>query len=155
MLPGLPQQRNGPAVSHYGENHDAETVPKHRGVEGQMQGVAWVLPVLDRPENEWAIEHLHIDAAVSEPALTAPLPAGSQAVPQRQTRLPAIEIDGLAQQEPGHHPGQEHQMTVVNNRAVLTEEGDQLSMEPGTGCHGDLVWFRSPTLSWLHAHPID
>jgi hypothetical protein len=45
-------------------------------------------------------------------------------------------------------------MTLVANRAVLTQEADQLSMQLGTGCHGDLVWFRSPTLSWLPAHPI-
>jgi len=45
-------------------------------------------------------------------------------------------------------------MTMVADGAVLTQEADQLSMQLGTGCHGDLVWFRSPTLSWLPAHPI-
>ncbi len=45
-------------------------------------------------------------------------------------------------------------MTLVAGRAVLTEKSYQLSMEPGTGCHGDLDWFRSPTLSWLPAHPM-
>ena len=45
-------------------------------------------------------------------------------------------------------------MTLVANRAVLTEKGDQLTMELGTGCHENLDWFRSPTLSWLPAHPI-
>ena len=33
-------------------------------------------------------------------------------------------------------------------------QADQLSMQLGTGCHGDLVWFRSPTLPWLPAHPM-
>ena len=65
-----------------------------------------------------------------------------------------VETDRLAQQHPGHHPAQEHQMTLIGYRAVLTEKGDQLTMEPGTGCHGDLDWFRSPTLSWLPAYPI-
>jgi hypothetical protein len=37
---------------------------------------------------------------------------------------------------------------------VLTQEGDQLSMQLDTGWHGDLDWFRSPTLSWLPAHPM-
>jgi hypothetical protein len=46
-------------------------------------------------------------------------------------------------------------MTLVPSLAVLTEESDQLSMEPGTGCHGNLDWSDSPTLSWLPAHPMD
>jgi len=45
-------------------------------------------------------------------------------------------------------------MTLVTDRTVLTQEADQLSMQLGKGCHGDLVWFRSPTLSWLSAHPL-
>jgi hypothetical protein len=45
-------------------------------------------------------------------------------------------------------------MTLVTDRAVLTQEADQLSMQLGTGCHGDLVWSDSPTLSWLPAHPM-
>jgi len=111
--------------------------------------------VLDRPENQRAVEGLRVNTAVGQPALTAPLPAGCQAMGQRQTRLPAVETDGFAQQQPGHHPAQQHQMTLVADGAVLTQEADQLSMQLGTGCHGDLVWFRSPTLSWLPAHPID
>ena len=119
-----------------------------------MQGVAWVLPVLNRPEDQRAIHRLSVDAAIGQPALTAPLPAGSQAMGQRQTRLPAIETDRLAQQQPSHHPGEKHQMTLIADGAVLTQEADQLSMQLGTGCHGDLVWSDSPTLSWLPAHPF-
>jgi len=37
---------------------------------------------------------------------------------------------------------------------VLTQEADQLSMDAGRGCHEDLDWSDSPTLSWLPAHPI-
>ena len=119
-----------------------------------MQGLVWLLPALDRPEDQRAIEALRIDSAVGQPALTAPLPAGRQTTPQRQAGLPVIETDRLTQQQAGHHPAQEHQTTLIANRAVLTEKGDQLTMELGTGCHGDLDWFRSPTLSWLPAHPI-
>jgi hypothetical protein len=46
-----------------------------------------------------------------------------------------VETNHLAQQQPGHHPAQEHEMTLVAGRAVLTEEGDQLSMEAGMGNH--------------------
>ena len=119
-----------------------------------MQGVAWVLPVLNRPEHERAIQRFHINAAVGQPAPAAPLPAGSQAMGQRQTRLPAIETDRLAQQQPDHHPAEEHQMAPIADGAVLTQEANQLSMQLGTGCHGDLVWSDSPTLSWLPAHPF-
>ena len=110
--------------------------------------------MLDRPEHKRGIQRFHIDAAAGHPALTAALPAGGQAMGQRQTRLPTDETDRLVQQQHGHHPGEEHQMALVTDRAVLTQEADQLSMQLGTGCHGDLVWFRSLTLSWLPAHPI-
>jgi hypothetical protein len=45
-------------------------------------------------------------------------------------------------------------MTLVAGRAVLTQEGDQLSMEPGVGCHERLDWSDNPNLSWLPAHPM-
>ena len=119
-----------------------------------MQAAAWVLPVLDGPDDQWAVEGFHIDPPVGEPALTAPLPARGKAMRQRKPGFPAIETDRLAQQQSGHHPGEENQMTLVTDRTVLTQEADQLSMDAGRGCHGDLDWFRSPTLSWLPAHPI-
>ena len=112
-----------------------------------MQGLLWLLPALDRPENQRAIEALRIDPAVAQPALTAPLPAGGQAVPQWQPGLPVIETDRLTQQQSGHHPTQQNQMTLVGYRAVLTEKDDQLTMEPGTGCHEGLVWCDDPKLS--------
>jgi hypothetical protein len=31
-------------------------------------------------------------------------------------------------------------MALITDRAVLTQEANQLSMQLGTGCHGDLVW---------------
>ena len=96
----------------------------------------------------------HINTVVGQPALTAALPAGRQAMGQRQPRLPAVETDGLVQQQAGYHPGEEHQMTLVTDRTVLTQEADQLSMQLGKGCHRVLVWFRRPTLTWLLAHPI-
>ena len=65
-----------------------------------------------------------------------------------------VQANGLAEQQPGDHPAQEHQMTLIGDRAVLTEESDQLSMEPGVGIHEGLVWCENPKLSWLPAHPI-
>jgi hypothetical protein len=46
-------------------------------------------------------------------------------------------------------------MTLVTGRAVLTDKGDQFSMQPGVGIHEGLVWCRNPKLSRLPAHPMD
>ena len=97
MLQRSPQQRNGSAVAHHGENHHAAAVPEHRGVQRQMQGLAWLLPVLQGPEHQGTIERLHIDAGIAQPALAASLPTGRQAMAQRQNGLPAVETDYLAQ----------------------------------------------------------
>ena len=51
MLQGAPQQRHGPAVNHQRERHHAEAVPEQRGVKGENQVRAWLLPVLQRPEH--------------------------------------------------------------------------------------------------------
>jgi hypothetical protein len=45
-------------------------------------------------------------------------------------------------------------MAFVADRAVLTQEADELSMKPGVGIHEGLVWCRNPNLSWLPAHPM-
>ena len=129
----LPQQRNGPAMADHREHHHADAVPEHGGIKSQMQGVAWVLPALDRPENQRAVKAFRIYPAVVQPALATPLPAGSQAVPQWQPGLPVIETDRLAQEQPGHHPTQEHQMTLVTGRAVLTDKGDLVQLAAGRG----------------------
>lgn len=73
---------------------------------------------------------------------------------QRQHGLPAVETDRLTQQQAGHHLCQQHQMTLVAERAVLTRGADQLSMEPGGGNHWVLVWSDNPNASWLPAHPM-
>jgi hypothetical protein len=141
-------------VGDDGQDHDAVTVPQHRGIKGQMQGLAWFFPVLDRPQHQGAIERLNVDAAVAQPALTAPLPAGGQAMTEGQHGVPAVETDGLTQQQPGDHPAQQHQVAMVGEPDVLTQEGDQLTMQSGLGIHGGLDWFRSPKLPWLPAHPM-
>jgi hypothetical protein len=46
-----------------------------------------------------------------------------------------------------HHPTQQNLMTMVGYWAVLTEKGNQLTMEAGTGCHEGLVWCDDPKLS--------
>jgi hypothetical protein len=73
---------------------------------------------------------------------------------QRQHGLPAIETDCLAEQQSGDHPGEQHQMALIQKRAVLTQEADQLSMETGVGKHWMLVWCENPNVSWFPAHPI-
>jgi hypothetical protein len=45
-------------------------------------------------------------------------------------------------------------MAFVADRAVLTQEAGELSMEPGMGIHEGLVWCENPKLSWLPAHPM-
>jgi hypothetical protein len=75
-------------------------------------------------------------------------------VAQRWHALPAIETDGLAQQQPGHDLAQHRQVTLVRVRAVLTEKGDQLSMEPGMGIQEGLDWCENPKLSRLPAYLI-
>ena len=45
-------------------------------------------------------------------------------------------------------------VTIVGDGAVLTENSDQLSMEPGVGIHEGLVWCDNPKLSSLPAHPM-
>ncbi|MEY3928335.1 MAG: hypothetical protein RLZZ516_45 [Cyanobacteriota bacterium] len=45
-------------------------------------------------------------------------------------------------------------MALVRNGTVLTEESDQLNMEPGMGNHEGLDWCENPKLSRLPAHPM-
>jgi hypothetical protein len=45
-------------------------------------------------------------------------------------------------------------MALVANRAVLTQEAGELTVEPGSGIHERLVWCKNPNLSRLPAHPI-
>ena len=104
--------------------------------------MAWVLPVLNRPENQRAIEGFHVNAAGGEPALTAPLPARGKAMGQRQTRRPAVETDRLAQKQPDHQPGEEHQMALVTDGAVLTAHSGA-----GHGNPRGLDWCRNSNFS--------
>lgn len=97
------------------------------------------------------MERLHINAPIAQPPLSAPLPAGGKATSQRLRSLPMVETDCLAQQEPAHHSGQEIQVAMVSEAAVLTEEGEQISMAPGAGIHTGLVWCENPKLSQLPA----
>ena len=154
MLERLPEQRNGPAMADHGECHHATAVPQDRGIERQMQGLAWLLPVLDRPEHQRAVERCRIDPLVGEPTPAAALPPGGQAMDHRELGLPVVETDGLAQQQPGDHPARQRQMALVADGAVLTEKAGQLSMEPGMGIHEGLVWCENPKLSRLSAHPM-
>ena len=46
-------------------------------------------------------------------------------------------------------------MSLVTGRAVLTDKGDLLSMQPGVGNHWVLVWSDNLNVSRLPAHPMD
>ena len=48
---------------------------------------------------------------------------------------------------PGDHPAQQYQVTLVADKAVLTQEAGELSMEPGVGNHWALVWCDNPNVS--------
>jgi hypothetical protein len=100
---------------------------------------------------------LHTNHASDPPGtarLTIPADQLEQATAQWDGSLPLVQTDRLAQQQPGDHPGQQHQMTLVDERAVLTVKEDQLSMETGVGIHEGLVWCENPNLSGLPAHPM-
>lgn len=71
-----------------------------------------------------------------------------------QDGLPADESDGLAQQQTRHPLRQEHQMTLIKKRTVLTQQADQFSMEWGLGNHWGLVWCENTKPPWLPAHPM-
>lgn len=62
-----------------------------------------------------------------------------------------VEKNGLAQQKTTHHSCQGIQVAIVSEAAVLTEEGEQLSMAPGAGIHTGLAWCENPKLSQLPA----
>ncbi len=81
-----------------------------------------------------------IDAPESSPAPTPLVP-----------RL-AVELLELPGEASVIHQGQCPASEV--NEGAYPEKPDHLSLELGTGCHGDLVWSDSPTLSWLAAHPM-
>ena len=83
-----------------------------------MQSLAWLFPLLQRPEDKLAVQRLNVNPTDAEPALTTAFPAGRHAVPQKKHGLPAVETDGLAEQQPGHHLSQKHQMTLIGKGCV-------------------------------------
>lgn len=85
-----------------------------------MQAVARLLPVLDRPGHQRALEHCCLDPLIGESTPAAALPAGGQAIVQRQSLLPVAEADGLAELQPSHPPAQQRRLRLVADGAVLT-----------------------------------
>ena len=119
-----------------------------------MRGLAWLLPLMHRPEHQRAVEGIGLDPPIAEPTAATPLPAGRQAASQRNRSFPLFKTDGLAEQQAADHPAKKHQMEFVADRAVLTQEAGDLSMEPGAVIHEGLVWYENPNLSWFPAHPM-
>ena len=64
---------------------------------------------------------------------------------QRQMPLPVIQTDGLTQRQPSHHPDKQHQMTLITDRAVLTQQPGELTVELGSGIHEDWIGVTTPT----------
>jgi hypothetical protein len=134
-----------------------------------MRGLAFATAAVPRaPAGCRAPRH---QCAATEPTTAAPLPAGRRATVQRNGSLPLVKTDGLgsaplsyttcwgapdglAEQQRGDHPAQQHQVTFVAIRTVLTEEACELSMEPDAGIHEGLVWCENPKLPWFPAHPM-
>jgi hypothetical protein len=74
---------------------------------------------------------------------------------QRQGLLASgRRADGPAEQQPGHHPARQRQVTLVADGSVLTQETGQISLESGGGVHEGLVWCDDPRLSRLPAQPM-
>ena len=67
--------------------------------------------------------------------------------------LPAIKADALAEQQPRHHQRQEHQMAKVDKAAVLTQQGQQFTLEPGVGIQWNLEWCDNPKPLRFPTHP--
>ena len=53
----------------------------------------------------------------------------------------------------GDHPAQQHQVALVGDGAVVTQQAEQIPMEPGMDRHETLVWSDNPRLLRLPAQP--
>ena len=60
-----------------------------------------------------------------------------------QNRLPAVKTDGLAEQQPRDHRGEQHQVTLVRKRAALTQAAEAFRMKAGTGHRWVLAWIEN------------
>lgn len=91
----------------------AFAIAEHDNVEDQRQRCAWLLPILDGPEDERAVDRLAWIRPLRR-QLRAPLPAGGHAARKGQQALPAIKTGGFTQRQPSHHPGEQKPMALVN-----------------------------------------
>ena len=116
--------------------------PEDYGVESQIRGLAWVLAALIRPV---IIGRYRSSASIRAIASKrwqqrCHIPAGQYG---GDRRVLARSTDRLDEQHGGHHPGQEHQIPLVANRAFFKQECDRFSMQLGTGYQVDLDWYDS------------
>ncbi len=81
-------------------------------------GAGQAFPVLQGPVDQRSKQRLNINSHVAQPALTAPLPAGGQAMAHGKDGLPAVETDRVAEQQSHDPPGQQQQATLIPKRAV-------------------------------------
>ena len=113
MLQRLPQQWDRSAMADDGDDHHGDPDPENGGIGRQMQGLAWRLRLLHRPEHQRAIKALRIKPPVGERVVAAALPAGRHAASQQNRTVPLFKTECLAQQRAGHHPAKQQQMTLA------------------------------------------
>lgn len=134
MLERLLEQRNRQSMVDNREHHHATAVPQYRGVRCQMQHFVLCLPVLDRLDHQRCIERprrfIRCRATAARPAASWRRGNGAAA-----RRFLVIAAGGLAQERPGDDQLQRCKVALVGRMSVLTEEGDQPSMELGLGDH--------------------
>jgi hypothetical protein len=102
-----------------GHDHDPNCVPT-----GQQPSEEPLGPVNQNDATHHLIDTGHAALSAHDMTTAQGLPGG-----------PAIETDGLAQQQHDHHSSQEDEVTVVADRTILTQAAE-LIVEPGVGPRG-------------------
>lgn len=121
ILQDLPEQQNGPAMRHHGEHHHAEAVPD-QVVSSARCWFGMGLASAQSPRESAGRRGLPPTCGcwrARADSATACSRAGNR---PEASWFSSGRTRGFAKQQPGHHPGEEHQMAPVANRAVLTKE---------------------------------
>jgi len=105
-----------------------------------------LLKQLNRPEHKRAIQRPQINAVVRETAAATPQLVRGKTMGHRQSGFLLIETYGFAQQQPGHHPGEERQMALAADMPVLMQEVGVFTLEPDSGIHERLDLGDYPNL---------
>lgn len=139
-------------MSDHLEEDDTDAVLGHRDVERQMQGVALLFAtgaLYRAPAGHTGFRGRSVHCLANA---GSSLPAVRQDAVQRNGSLPLVNINGLAEQQARDLPAEQHQMVLVADRPVLTQETGKISIEPVVGIHEGLFWGCNPKLSWFPVH---